>query len=125
MRPARELVAQVPLSSPTHIYDLGCGPGNSTALLAEAYPNAEVIGVDNSEEMLSEARRVLPSRAFLFGDLARWLPEKDADLLFSNATLHWIPDHAVHTARIAKAYPAGRNGKVLLRLPRLFIVAIR
>ena len=101
MRPARDLLAQVPLSSPTRVYDLGCGPGNSTALLAEAYPEAELMGVDNSEEMLAEARRVLPSPAFVLADLARWLPEKTPDLLFSNATFHWIPDHAALMKRLA------------------------
>ncbi|HSF15310.1 MAG TPA: trans-aconitate 2-methyltransferase [Vicinamibacteria bacterium] len=107
-RPARDLLAQVPALSPAHVYDLGCGPGNSTALLADAYPSAEVIGIDNSEEMLAEARRALPSCTFVLADLSRWLPEHTADLLFSNAAFHWIPGHIEILIRLAtRLAPAG------------------
>ncbi len=115
MRPARDLLAQVPLSSPKRIYDLGCGPGNSTALLAEAYPDAEIAGVDNSEEMLAEARRALPSRAFVLADLARWLPEDTPDLLFSNAAFHWVPDHAAVMKGLAATLEPG--GVLAVQMP--------
>jgi trans-aconitate 2-methyltransferase len=106
-RPARDLLAQVPLSSPRRIYDLGCGPGNSTALLAEAYPDAELSGVDISEEMLAEACRVLPTCAFVLADLARWLPDETPDLLFSNAAFHWVPDHVAVMKRLMATLDQG------------------
>jgi trans-aconitate 2-methyltransferase len=114
-RPARDLLAQVPVANPARVYDLGCGPGNSTALLAEAFPNAELIGVDNSEEMLAEARLRLPSCAFVRADLAHWQPEKKPDLLFSNATFQWLPEHPSVLARLAATLPAG--GVLAVQMP--------
>ncbi len=114
-RPARDLLSQVPLSSPGRIYDLGCGPGNSTALLADAYPDADIVGVDNSEEMLAEARRVLPSRTFVFADLAQWLPEESPDLLFSNAAFQWVPDHAAVMKRLTATLAPG--GVLAVQMP--------
>jgi trans-aconitate 2-methyltransferase len=114
-RPARDLLAQVPLSSPGRVYDLGCGPGNSTALLAEAYPEAELVGVDHSEEMLAGARRALPSRLFVHADLARWLPEKTPDLLFSNAAFHWVPDHLERMKRLVGTLVEG--GVLAVQIP--------
>jgi trans-aconitate 2-methyltransferase len=92
-RAARDLLAQVPLAEPRLIYDLGCGPGNSTALLAEAYPDAEIIGVDNSHDMLSAARAALPDRQFIEGDLSIWRTDRRADLVFANAVFQWVPGH--------------------------------
>jgi len=92
-RAARDLLAQVPLTEAKLIYDLGCGPGNSTELLAKAYPGARVIGVDNSPAMLAKARVTLPQCEFEEGDLARWNGGQGADLLFSNATFQWVPGH--------------------------------
>ena len=114
-RPARDFLSQVPLSSPGRIYDLGCGPGNSTALLADAYPDADIVGVDNSEEMLAEARRVLPSRTFVFADLAQWLPEESPDLLFSNAAFQWVPDHAAVMKRLTATLAPG--GVLAVQMP--------
>lgn len=109
-RPARDLLAQVPLVSPSLVYDLGCGPGNSTALLDAAYPEAEIVGVDNSKEMLAEARRRLPSRRFVLADLTHWNAEGPSDLLFSNATFQWIPDHDAVLKRLVVTV---RDGGVL------------
>ncbi|MFT3987121.1 trans-aconitate 2-methyltransferase [Aestuariivirga sp.] len=92
-RPARDLLAQAPLTNPRIIYDLGCGPGNSTELLARRFPEARITGVDNSPAMLKEARAALPAARFVEADLAHWMPEERPDLLFSNATFQWVPDH--------------------------------
>ena len=92
-RPARDLLAQVPLKEAKAIYDLGCGPGNSTELLVAAYPSARVVGVDNSPEMLKKARAALPAAEFVEADLSKWVAPADADLLFSNATYQWVPHH--------------------------------
>jgi trans-aconitate 2-methyltransferase len=62
-RPARELQARVALTDPRRVFDLGRGRGNSTELLANRFPQAEVVGTDNSEPMLAEARTRLPQCA--------------------------------------------------------------
>ena len=92
-RAARDLLAQVPLQEPKLIYDLGCGPGNSTELLVAAYPKARVLGVDSSPEMLKKARAALPKVEFVEADLAAWQSPSDTDLMFSNATFQWVPNH--------------------------------
>ena len=94
-RAARDLLAQVPLVSARKVVDVGCGPGNSTALLVGRYPAAEIAGIDSSPAMLEEARRALPDALFIEADANIWLPDPDTDLVFANATYHWIPDHLV------------------------------
>ena len=73
-RPSRDLLAQVPLDRAERVFDLGCGPGNSTELLIERFPDAEVIGVDSSADMLRQARERLPGRTFVQGELTTWTP---------------------------------------------------
>ena len=80
-RPAAELLARVPLSGAMRAVDLGCGPGNSTELVARRFPGAEVLGIDNSEAMLTAARTRLPSARFEAGDIARWTPAAAPDLI--------------------------------------------
>ncbi|MGH8113818.1 MAG: methyltransferase domain-containing protein, partial [Rhodanobacteraceae bacterium] len=80
-RPARDLLAQVRAQRVRKIVDVGCGPGNSTELLAIRYPEANVIGLDSSPAMLEEARRRLPNVQFEHADAAVWMPEADVDLV--------------------------------------------
>jgi len=114
-RPPRDLLAQVPLQSPRRIVDLGCGPGNSTELLIERFPNAEVIGIDSSPDMLRQARERLPRCTFIESDLAIWMPEKVTDLLFGNAVFHWVPDHPRVLARLLTSLPEG--GVLAVQMP--------
>src|SRR5271157_5444104 len=88
-RPPRDLLAQVPLTRARLVVDLGCGPGNSTELLAERFPQAEIIGLDSSPEMLRRARERLPKCTFMAADLATWTPAEPTDLLFANAVFQW------------------------------------
>lgn len=106
-RPAVELLARVPLHSKRQIFDLGCGPGNSTAVLMEAFPESEVTGIDLSPSMLKRAREQVSGAHFMQGDLQSWLPPSDADLLFSNATFQWIPDHAAVMVRLLSSLKPG------------------
>src|ERR671911_326906 len=92
-RPPRDLLAQVPLTKPRRVIDLGCGPANSTELLIERFPDAEVIGLDSSPDMLRQARERLPTGTFVQGDLSTWVPDGPVDLLFGNAVFQWVPDH--------------------------------
>lgn len=107
-RPARDLLARVPLKSARLVYDLGCGPGNSTALLAKRFPNAEIIGLDGSDEMLAAARAALPAIQIEKADLRVWQPQRPADLLFANAVFQWIPDHIdIFRALLMRLLPGG------------------
>ena len=93
-RPFLDLIARVGAAAPRRVVDLGCGPGNLTALLAERWPTAEVLGVDASPEMVARATPG-PGIAFSVGDLRDWrAPGPDGvDVLVSNATLQWVPGH--------------------------------
>ena len=92
-RAVHDLVAQLPISCPARIIDLGCGPGNSTSVLKARFPGATVSGVDSSPDMLSRARQTLPDVQFELFDLTTYEPEPGADLLFSNAVFHWLRRH--------------------------------
>ena len=117
-RPAEELLARVPLTEATHVVDLGCGPGNSTELLAQRYPGADVLGIDNSEAMLTSARERLQRSHFEFGDIATWAPASaDAapDLIYANAALQWVPDHPTLIPRLFAALAPG--GVLAIQMP--------
>lgn len=89
-RPSRDLLAQVPLESPSLILDVGCGPGNSTQVLVDRYPGATIEGIDSSPGMITEARKALPQIQFSVADLKTYTPEKPLDLVFSNAVFQWL-----------------------------------
>jgi trans-aconitate 2-methyltransferase len=93
-RPFVELLARVGATSPATVVDLGCGPGNLTALLARRWPDARVVGLDSSVEMVEQARATTPAVEFRVADLREWVAGDDqADVLVSNATLQWVPGH--------------------------------
>ena len=114
-RAARDLLAQVPVGSPRLVYDLGCGPGNSTELLVERYPEARIIGVDSSPDMLAKARQSCPHVQFIEADLATWEPAEEPDLLFANAVFQWVPDHLRVLCRLLAQLPDG--GVLALQMP--------
>jgi trans-aconitate 2-methyltransferase len=106
-RPARDLLAQVPLPAPEHVVDMGCGPGNSTELLVARYPAARVTGLDSSPNMLAEARRRVPAAGFAEADANTWVPEPATDLVFANAIYQWVPDHLSQLPRVLAALAPG------------------
>jgi trans-aconitate 2-methyltransferase len=106
-RPARDLLAQVPLERARFAVDVGCGPGNSTELLVRRYPGAMVMGVDSSEDMVQQARKRLPGCEFIEADIATWTAERTVDLLFANAVFQWVPDHLTVMKRLIGALPPG------------------
>jgi trans-aconitate 2-methyltransferase len=91
-RPFVDLMARVGARSPRRVVDLGCGPGNLTALLASRWPDADVVGVDSSPEMVERARGVPGVRPEI-GDVRTWQPDEPVDVLVSNATYQWVPGH--------------------------------
>jgi trans-aconitate 2-methyltransferase len=117
-RPAADLLARVPLQAPGRIADLGCGPGNSTALLRARWPDAEIDAIDCSPEMLKDARESGVSARFLEADIARWTPQAPYDLLFSNAALQWVPGHETLLPRLFSFVRPG--GALAVQVPRNF-----
>ena len=114
-RPAAELLARVPLAEAARVVDLGCGPGNSTELLARRFPQADVLGIDNSEAMLVSARKRLPQARFEFGDICQWMPDVAPDLIYANAALQWVPDHDTLVPRLFAALAPG--GVLAIQMP--------
>lgn len=114
-RPARELLARVPDIGEAPVFDLGCGPGNSTELLVDRFGVSRVCGLDSDDDMLSAARRRLPDTPFLKADLSDWRPETPAGLLFANAVFQWLPDHPALLERLMDDLVPG--GALAVQMP--------
>ena len=107
-RPFVELLARVAARAPREVVDLGCGPGNLTGLLAERWPEAHVLGLDSSPEMIETARGLGQRVFYDVADLRDWRPEAPVDVLVSNATLQWVPGHLeLLPALVAAVAPGG------------------
>ena len=118
-RPARDLLAQVPLDALAGgAVDLGCGPGNSTELLIRRYGADGVSGLDSDANMLEAARKRLPETHLFQADLATWRPEKPVELLFSNAVFQWVPDHLSVLERLMESLRPG--GVLAVQVPDNF-----
>lgn len=117
-RPAADLLARVRLENPRRIADLGCGPGNSTALLAARWPGAEIEGIDTSPEMIARARASGVPARFCEADIAAWTPDAPVDLIFSNAALHWLDGHAQLFGRLMGHLAPG--GVLAVQMPANF-----
>ena len=122
-RPPRDLVAQVPLQRPRLIVDLGCGPGNSTELLVERFPQSEIVGLDSSPDMLKKARQRLPQCSFIEADIATWQPDPRTDLIFGNAVMQWLPDHPAIMRRLLEGMPKG--GVLAIQMPAMHDTPLR
>jgi trans-aconitate 2-methyltransferase len=118
LRPAVELLARIDADVPKIVYDLGCGAGNVTRLLADRWPSAALTGVDGSAEMLARAARELPQATWLQQSLEAWTPSQPADVIFSNAVLHWLPDHETLFPRLVAQLASG--GTLAVQMPRNF-----
>jgi trans-aconitate 2-methyltransferase len=107
-RPALDLLLQLPADlEPRVIWDLGCGTGEHAALLARRHPAARVFGLDSSPQMLAQARRRPEPVTWLQGDIAAFAPDAAPDLIFTNAALQWLPDHAALFPRLAATLAPG------------------
>jgi trans-aconitate 2-methyltransferase len=91
-RPALDLCDRI-LGSPRRVLDLGCGPGNSTAVLRERWPEAELAGLDSSPEMIAQARASHPNGTWILAEAEDYRPAAALDVVFANAVLQWLPDH--------------------------------
>jgi len=116
-RPARDLLAAVPTREPRRVVDLGCGPGNTTELLLEAFPKAEILGLDSSPDMITNARARLRGITFEVADLTTWRPDPAApvDIIYSNAVLQWVAGHDMIMPRLLGLLPEG--GSLAIQMP--------
>ena len=122
MRPALDLMGRLDPANagrPGHaIYDLGCGAGNISRILAERFPGAPVVGIDSSEQMLDKARSQTVDKrvSFARGDLAHFKPDAPPSILYSNAAYQWLPGHIDMFPDLMKLLPSG--GQLAIQIPR-------
>jgi trans-aconitate 2-methyltransferase len=120
-RPAIDLIARIAIDEPRVVVDLGCGAGNVTRLLGERWPSARVIGIDSSASMLATARAGAADARYewIEGDIASWRSDDaQPDVVFSNAALHWIDDHATLLPRLMRSVAPG--GVLAVQMPDNF-----
>ena len=109
-RPFFDLTARIAADSPRQVVDLGCGPGNLTATLAGRWPQARVLGLDSSPDMLARAAPLAtetPGLSFAAADIRDWMPGPACDVVVSNAALQWVPGHLELLPDWLDALPAG------------------
>lgn len=114
-RPVRDLLAAIPAEACTSAIDLGCGPGNSTELLAARFRQARVTGLDSSPDMIRAAQARLPAVDFVLDGIAEWEGQERYDVILSNAALQWVPDHTRLLPRLAARRTDG--GVLAIQIP--------
>jgi len=114
-RPARDLLAAIPTADAQTVVDIGCGPGNSTELLVQRFPAAKVRGLDSSADMIDAARQRLPQVQFDVAEINEWADAGPFDVIFANAVLQWVPDHA--TLLPALASKLSVDGSLAIQMP--------
>lgn len=112
-QPAIDLANRIRECNPKTVADIGCGPGNSTAILKSVFPHAEICGIDNSETMLSKARAARSDISFQFGSADNLTGHYD--LLFSNACLQWLPAHETLIPKLMSNL--NENGTLAVQIP--------
>nr|WP_254926013.1 trans-aconitate 2-methyltransferase [Bordetella genomosp. 11] len=114
-RPVRDLLAAVPVAEAREVIDLGCGPGNSTEVLAQRFPTANVSGLDSSSDMIAAARKRMPQVNFEVADIHTWKAPTAYDVILSNAVFQWVPGHeTVFPALVAKL---AQGGSLAIQMP--------
>ncbi len=121
LRPALDLLAQVGGVPEGCVVDLGCGDGAVAEALAARFPGRVLQGVDSSQAMLAQARGLGVYASLDAVDIAGWRPETPSALIFSNAALQWVPDHAGLLPRLAGYLAPG--GVLAVQMPRQFKAA--
>lgn len=119
-RPGLELIARINHANPEIIVDLGCGPGHLTAVLARRWPEARVVGIDDSAEMLERAESQFPAHQWptikwQHEEIAAWTPPYPVSILFSNAALHWLGNHQILFPRLLAMISSG--GVLAVQMP--------
>ena len=114
-RPARDLLAAIPTIDARSVVDIGCGPGNSTELLVQRFAGAAVRGIDSSADMIDAARKRLPGVRFDTSDIGAWNEPGPFDVIFANAVLQWLPEHATLLPALVDKLTVG--GSLAIQMP--------
>lgn len=122
-RPSVDLASRIAVERPASVIDLGCGPGNSTRVLRQRWPEAHIVGLDSSKAMIDAARADEPLEEWVVGDIEDWVPSAPFDVVFSNAALQWVPDHRALTERLFSAVAPG--GALAFQIPSAGFAAVR
>ena len=118
LRPALDLLQRIDRETPASVYDIGAGAGNVTRLIAARWPAARIVGVDSSAEMLAKAAAENPGIEWQEADLATWRPDRPAEIIYSNAALHWLDGHGgLFRGLFAALAP---KGVLAVQIPRNF-----
>ena len=118
-RPIYDLLHRIPMKNPRLILDIGCGPGTSTIPLKKQYPDAEIIGIDSSPNMIKKARQACNEITWLLKDAREDIADLGQfDIVFSNAVLHWLPDHSTLLPRLFDSLSA--QGIFAAQIPYFF-----
>lgn len=114
-RPVRDLLAALPMADAKFVVDLGCGPGNSTEVLAARFPGAAVSGIDSSADMITAARKRLPHARFAVAGIEQWTDAGPFDVILANAVLQWVPNHATLLPELAAKLAV--HGALAIQMP--------
>jgi trans-aconitate 2-methyltransferase len=118
LRPAVDLLGGIPLEVPKTVVDLGCGTGNVTRIIQERWPSAKVVGLDSSTEMLKNAREADSKIQWQQKAIADWQPKQKVDVIYSNASLHWLGGHETLFPRLMSYLKLG--GYLAVQMPGNF-----
>ena len=115
-RPALDLLGRVSLESPATVVDLGCGTGTASMVMRRRWPDARIIGVDGSSEMMARARADAADIQWVEADINHWRPDAPVDLVYSNAALHWLDGHEQLFPKLIAWLAPG--GQLAVQMPR-------
>ncbi len=114
-RPSIDLVSRIDIENPKTIIDIGCGPGNSTRILHQRWPESRITGIDNSPAMIEKAKNDYPGQEWKIADAAKFNPGEKYDIVFSNATIQWISNHEKLIAGFMDL--VGEQGALAIQIP--------
>ncbi len=115
IQPSIDLVSRIKIDDPSKIIDIGCGPGNSTQVLAQRWPDSDIIGIDNSPAMIEKAKKDYPDQNWEILDARKDEFTDTYDIIFSNATIQWIPDHEALFKKLFRSL--NKKGLLAIQIP--------
>jgi len=117
-QPSIDLVSKININHPRRIVDIGCGPGNSTLILAQRWPDAAIIGIDSSPAMIEMAHSDYPEGDWRLLDAGKDDLPGECDIVYSNATIQWIPDHPLLLSKFRRML--NDRGTLAVQVPQFF-----
>ena len=118
LRPAVDLLMRIPDFPVRSVADLGAGAGNVTRLISERWPEAAVVAIEGSAEMVGAGKKAAPNIEWMHQDLSSWQPARKFDVIYSNAALHWLPGHDRLFPLLMQSVE--RGGILAVQMPRNF-----